>query len=66
MSARAPDSKKNFIAILSEATERRSVEAPSQQSSKESSKQSQAISDRLVGRLLGLMAALRGRAAKAG
>ena len=62
MSARAPDSKKNFIAILSEATERRSVEAPS----KESSRQSQAISDRLVGRLLGLMAALRGRAAKAG
>jgi hypothetical protein len=59
MSARAPDSKKNFIAILSEATERRSVEAPSQKS--------QAISDRLVGRLLvGFMTALRRRAAKAG
>jgi hypothetical protein len=59
MSARAPDSKKNFIAILSKATERRSVEAPPQKS--------QAISDRLVGRLLvGFMTSLRRRAAKAG
>jgi len=59
MSARAPDSKKNFIAILSKATERRSVETPPQKS--------QAVSDRLVGRLLvGLMTALRSRAAKAG
>ncbi|WP_159009768.1 hypothetical protein [Bradyrhizobium sp. S69] len=59
MSARAPDSKKNFIAILSKATERRSVETPPQKS--------QAVSDRLVSRLLvGLMTALRSRAAKAG
>jgi hypothetical protein len=62
MSAPAPKSKKNFIAILSETTKRRIVEAPRQ----ESSKQSLARSDRLVCRLLvGLMTAMRGRAAKA-
>jgi hypothetical protein len=59
MSARAPDSKKNFIAILSKATVHRIAEAPSQKSL--------ARFDRLVSRLLvGLVTALRGRAAKAG
>jgi len=67
MSARAPESKRNFIAILSEATEQRIVEAPSQKSSLESSQESLARSDRLVSRLLvGLMTAMRRRAAKAG
>jgi len=67
MSARAPESKRNFIAILSEATEQRIVEAPPQKSSLESSQESLARSDRAVSRLLvGLMTAMRRRAAKAG
>jgi hypothetical protein len=71
MSARAPESKRNFIAILSEATEQRIVEAPPQKSSLESSQESPeeslARSDRPVSRLLvGLMTAMRRRAAKAG
>jgi hypothetical protein len=66
MSARAPESKRNFIAILSEATEQR-IEAPPQKSSLESSQESLARSDRAVSRLLvGLMTAMRRRAAKAG
>jgi hypothetical protein len=68
MSARAPESKMNFIAILNEATERRSVARPPQETPpQESSRKSPAGSDRLVGRfLVGLMTALRRHAAKAG
>jgi hypothetical protein len=71
MSARASESKRNFIAILSEATEQRIVEAPPQESSQESSqeppKESRAGSDRPVSRLLvGLMTVMRRRAANVG
>jgi hypothetical protein len=67
MSARASESKRNFIAILSEATEQRIVEAPPQESSQEPPKESLAESDRPVSRLLvGLMTVMRRRAANVG
>ena len=67
MSARASESKRNFIAILSEATEQRIVEAPPQESSQEPPKESLAGSDRPVSRLLvGLMTVMRRRAANVG